>query len=181
MKNRSLFVFALAIGLTQAVEASPIQFAGNGHWYDLVGGFIDWETAKVAAESQSYQGLQGHLATITSSEENAFISDNIANGDYLILGATDKVSEGIWQWVTGEAFSYSNWSGGEPTNSSGNENYLVLWPGGVWNDVRNDDPYSYGYIVEYEPNPVPVPSALFLFVSGMFSVFGVKHIKKKLV
>jgi len=67
----------------------------------------------------------GHLATITSEAENAFIyglaSNNIAlwhslpNGCVLgpWLGGTQPTGSsepgGGWRWVTGETWSYTNW------------------------------------------------------------------------
>ncbi|GBL21869.1 hypothetical protein EMGBS4_19290 [Acidimicrobiaceae bacterium] len=53
----------------------------------------------------SYQGQTGYLATITSTEENSFISTNIASASNIWIGATDDLVEGAWKWDT---------SGGSP-------------------------------------------------------------------
>ena len=113
--------------------------------------------ARAAAKLQSYRGLTGYLTTITSSGENAFISNNIVNAANIIIGATDELVEGFWKWDTsggspeaGTQFwqgvasgyavggQYSSWSGGEPNNYGG-ENYAVTnWGSlGSWNDCSN--------------------------------------------
>ena len=50
-----------------------------------------------------------------------------------MLGASDSETEGIWKWVTGEDFVYSNWDPGEPNNEY-NEDYALIKTSGFWND-----------------------------------------------
>ncbi len=47
-------------------EASPVYYAGTGHYYDFISGSFTWDQAKAAAEALSYNGAQGYLATLTS-------------------------------------------------------------------------------------------------------------------
>ena len=57
------------------------------------------------------------LLTITSSDENTFVSELIQsniNNSYVWLGASDENSEGSWYWINGERLNYSNWDNGEP-------------------------------------------------------------------
>ena len=60
-------------------------------------------------------------------------------------------------WVTGEPFTYSNWSKNSPTGKT-HEKYLVIREFndsrgiGTWNDTSNDAPKvsgQQGYIIEY--------------------------------
>jgi len=60
---------------------------------------ITWTAAKAAAATSNYFGLQGYLATITSAEENLFISLKTLGTGW--IGASDAAVEGEWRWVTG--------------------------------------------------------------------------------
>ena len=71
-------VAMLATLASQQAEAESDTFVFNGHTYQAIAvpSRIDWDTAKAAAESLSLGACQGHLATITSQEENDFIAQN---------------------------------------------------------------------------------------------------------
>jgi len=99
------------------------------------------------ASNELSSQVNGHLATITSQEENDFIVSLIS--EYQIhafwLGATDQNDTNIFEWVTGEDFSYQNWNTNEPS-SAPVEPYLNIWGAdanqnevlGTWNDYDND-------------------------------------------
>jgi len=70
------------------------------HFYKYIAqNGITWLAAKAAAEASNYFGLQGYLATITSAEENLFISLKTLGTGW--IGASDAAVEGEWRWVTG--------------------------------------------------------------------------------
>lgn len=175
---------------------------GNGHWYELVlDDAVGWTAAKNAAIAKG-----GYLATITSANEqdfikNAFFAVGSGYGSYWI-GASDAATEGSFQWVTGEAFSYANWGGGQPDNNTGfggpdGEDYVqFVWRadgttphGGRWNDASEQGYFGYtdgsglvhlnrkGYIVEYNVHPVPVPAALPILAAALagFGFAGYRH------
>ena len=73
----------------------------NGHYYRLVnnGSNITWTDARDAAAASSYFGMQGYLVTITSEEENNFLTSLINSNTW--IGASDAAEEGVWRWVTG--------------------------------------------------------------------------------
>ncbi len=74
--------------------------SGTGHFYHFVPSEdISWTAAKAAAGGSSLHGLQGYLATITSSAENAFIKEKLQGNGW--LGGSDKDSESIWKWMSG--------------------------------------------------------------------------------
>ena len=80
---------------------------GNGHYYEYVTGNQTWTDAKTAAEGKSHLGVAGHLVTITSGAEQAFVNtirtDSLGLPDWRPwIGLSDAASEGNYQWVTGE-------------------------------------------------------------------------------
>ena len=114
----------------------------NGHSYKVyTDSNIGWHDAKVFCEN-----LGGHLATITSADEDAFIYSLVQNiNNSYWLGATDEEIEGEWQWVTGEAWDYSNASF---DNRSGLQHYLTInyHNGQVWDDQSEKSTSQNGFL-----------------------------------
>ena len=113
----------------------------NNHYYKVYFISKSWKEAKAYCED-----LGGHLATITSADEQTFIK-TFSTGRYW-LGGTDEAKEGTWKWITGESWSYTNWGSGEP-NGGTSENYLAIWPT-TWNDLTNQSGEQSGFICEWE-------------------------------
>ncbi|WP_298426667.1 T9SS type B sorting domain-containing protein [uncultured Kordia sp.] len=151
----------------------------TGHYYFYVQSTgITWTEARAAAESQTYFGLQGYLATLTTEEEAELAGSQSSGTGW--IGASDVNQEGTWQWVTGpeagtvfwigqvngtaQNGSYTFWNSGEP-NNFGEEHYAhITDPSigllGSWNDLPNagsmdpNNPYHpQGYIIEYGGMP----------------------------
>ena len=116
-------------------------------------------------------GVQGHLVTIGSAEENAFVFDTlIGPTDANWLGGFQPESsdepDGGWQWLMDEPFDYTNWNPrGEP-NDQGGESVLHMpaADGGFWNDVNGLENTANVFVVEFD---VPEPgSCVVLLVVG---------------
>ena len=108
---------------------SAVQWLdGNSHWYSLVitEAPISWQEAKSRAES-----FGGHLATLTSSEEEGFVYANFGSQEEAWYFQVPPISPGRgpalggrrldpldnnspFEWVTGETWDYTNWGGGQP-------------------------------------------------------------------
>lgn len=172
------------------IGAAPVQWTigsgGNGHYYEAVLASGTWETANAAAIAKG-----GYLASITSAAENNFafslVSGNTAFwykdganntigpwlGGYQPTGSAEPL--GGWRWTTVEAFSYSNWSPGEPNNNAGFEDRIHFFGAGylniaqTWNDMPTSNADVRGYIIEYN-TAVPEPQSLLLL--GIVSLFG---------
>lgn len=173
MNLRSTIMLLGALAASVASAAPTLDIA-NGHYYDLInpsGYSPTWESARDDAASKSFfsggKFYQGYLATVTSSAENSFIV-SLGAVDGLYLGATySGPSVGQYSWITGEAFSYTNWAGIEPNGDNGTIQYAV-GGNGTWNDLPYDQfagtTYVRGYVVEF--SAVPGPAAAIPFVLG---------------
>jgi hypothetical protein len=172
MNTRISLLGCLAVVLASmapALHADPVQWSGNGHYYEVVDASgITWSAANDAASTRFFNGKQGHLATLTSAGENAFVdalrSAAFPSGptEAWIGGfqdpCTSAPAEG-WKWVNGEGDipgsastdPYANWPSYEPNDAAGpfSECYLGIWSSGLWNDEANLGNIG-GYIVEYD-------------------------------
>ncbi|MEQ1933541.1 MAG: lectin-like protein, partial [Fimbriimonadaceae bacterium] len=173
MRNSLRTVLAvLSTALALSAQAAWVQWPVNGHYYDVVliaGGDRSWAAASAQAQAMiAPNGAQGHLATITSAAENAFVFSladspafwvlDIANnnegpyiGGYQVGGSEPA---GGWRWQKGEPWNFTAWAAGEPNNFNGNEHFANLYSPGAgraatWNDVPSD-PSSVvvAYVVE---------------------------------
>lgn len=117
----------------------------------------DWYEAVEYAESLTYEGVNGHLATITSQEEADLVFSLLDGHAYWIGGFHNmdnlNYSEpgGGWEWVTGENFTNEFWGEGEP-NEAGPEDCLEIWGFDKFiNDNRCHLDWM-GMVVEFEMN-----------------------------
>ena len=83
----------------------------------------------------------GHLASATSSVENAQIAAFSPDSASVWFGLNDIAIEGTWVWTDGSSTAYSNWADAEPNNSGGEdcgsmECSKLSHP---WNDARCSD------------------------------------------
>ena len=144
----------------------PVKTTAHNSRYEVIKADVTWEEANRACISKG-----GHLATITSPEEEAEIIAVAESSliERLWMGGyttNDINGNAVGHWVTGEQFGYQNWySDSEPSrfdSDNAAEFYLMFWKIGdvwSWNDQRNDlvnSKYSktykgkMGYIIEYE-------------------------------
>ena len=117
----------------------------NSHMYKLYSSDCTWEQANTFAES-----IGGHLATITSAEENEVLKHMFADSGCTAvwLGASDESSEGDWKWITKEKWSFTDWGNNEP-NGERDENHLAFY-NGYWSDFGKNSKSVNGFIVEFD-------------------------------
>lgn len=121
--------------------------------YELVVSDATWKQAKKAAKQRG-----GHLAVITSEEEQKIVEELIDRNDHIHtvwLGGYRK--DDTFCWVNKERFAYAKWGDGEPNNETGDENYLDMYEVNdtwYWNDVPDSIEKYYsgkmGYVIEWE-------------------------------
>ena len=106
--NKTLFTSLLSITILTSVVAisdispafaDPILNPETGHYYEYITvPGLTWTDANHEAQTSTYNGLQGHLVTITSARGNEFV-DNLVS-DYsrnrAWIGLSDTVTEGTF-------------------------------------------------------------------------------------
>ena len=134
---------ASAITADMVINAASTTYKGNK--YILFESNVSWNEAKRICESYG-----GHLVTITSAEENSVVKSLASKAKNNVwYGATDKETEGVWKWITGEAFTFSDWATGEPNNLD-NQDYLQLLSKNQWDDVQECELTYQSFICEIE-------------------------------
>ena len=140
--------FGAVTAAVSVAEKEPGIFYNpdNGHYYQVKtwGGNTSVSTASSFANAQTFAGMTGYLATITTDAENDFIANHTTAANAWI-GATDDTTyvnnvsdqrfddrEGSWHWFTGPEAGrefwygesggstrnglFENWASGEPNN-----------------------------------------------------------------
>ena len=169
-----LVLGTLPIGLFSSLASADViktdvaqgvtAVAFGGHQYAVYDLGYTWNEANEFCES-----LGGHLVTITSQAEQTFIQNLIKDctkNNYWLGGKRN--SNSVITWVTGESMRYHNWASGQPDNSAGQENCIMMyrvpdnWPShslGKWNDISESGKYidsvyfgasNFGFVCEWE-------------------------------
>ena len=125
----------------------------NGKEYILTNGSKTWLEAEAEAVSQG-----GHLVTINDLAEETWLRDTFGSTEGFWIGINDINQEGQFEWVNGEAVTYTNWAPGEPNNAGGNQDYGLM----NFRSIRQWDDSSPGStlrgIIEIETDNPPPPS-----------------------
>lgn len=141
----------------RAAAAPQVLNPSNGHAYLVVDDpGISWGDARAQAQQSTFQGVTGHLATVTTQAESDFIANltvaTVWLGGFQNPFAADFAEPGGgWSWVTGEPFTFTRWQSGEPNNSPAPEDFLECYSSGSWNDSQPTGfAGRFGYVIEYD-------------------------------
>lgn len=108
---------------TDAIPVGAGEFNGH-HYYVFNNDDYTYDQASAFCTI-----LGGHLATITSQEENDYLFQYMKNSGHrsAYFGLSDAEEEGKWVWCTGENVEFTNWSKREPNAESPNEDYAMFY------------------------------------------------------
>ena len=172
----ALAVAWLTVAVARPASAAPVLNPLTGHYYEVFNAALDWAAANAAASAQTFMGVGGHLVTITTAQENLFLTSTFGAAalDSRWIGGLQLVGSlepsGGWVWVTGEPFAFANWWAAEPDKIGTNEGrgifaHGVSANGYAWNDGAGSS-VGAGYVVEFDAT-VPEPSAAVLLATGL--------------
>lgn len=187
--NYLIIVLGLLL-VVSSTNSAPVQWpsgsGGNDHYYEAVSftdAFLSWAESRDEADAMTWHGAEGHLATMNSAEENAWVWANLGQPHAYYLGGYQEAGSAEpgsgWRWVTDETWIYTFWAIGEPNNAgsgpSGVEDCLQFYGAngapGNWNDADMlNIPVggAPGYIVEYEYAPVDAIKATWGAVKALY-------------
>ena len=158
-----LAVLALfAAGSAAHADVTPVGAAVNfgGHQYTLLS-TDTWAASELYASTHG-----GHLVAINSDAENTFLNTTFGADKSLWIGLVrTNAGPETFTWSNGDALTYTNWAGGEPNNSGGNENVVHTYTNGQWNDLADGSGYAgakYGVM-----EAVPEPSTYGMMLLGL--------------
>lgn len=117
----------------------PIEY--QGHVYQV---FQTFELTYDGME-RFCEMLGGHLACITSEDEDRFLYDEYLSAletEVCYFGLYLDDTDGAWHWIDGEPADYLAWADGEPNGFEDGERYGCYYPAayenGEWNDAIFD-------------------------------------------
>ena len=125
-KTRFLNEHLIDLEALNAADATFARLPASGKSrYLLAKQPMDWNVAK-----QRCVSLGGHLVTIVSGVEQAFVADKLVkpiDGIWpeIWIGASERLPK-QWEWVTGEKVSYKAWHPRQPDSAPGGPNAAAL-------------------------------------------------------
>jgi len=116
----------IPLGTTGRPARGNVKFGDSR--FKLIREDLDWFAARARCEE-----LGGRLATIATSEEQAFLA-GLIDTVWAWVGAQDAGSEGQWQWLDGSEVTI--WAEGQPDNVSRWEHATSLNRAGGLHDAN---------------------------------------------
>lgn len=159
--------------------SGPVQWDGNGHYYEVVTTLLLAPEAEAAANASTFMGMPGYLVNITSEAEWQFVRSLLDVTDLFsaIVGLSDRDEEGTFRYMGGPeeglVASFLPWAPNEPNNFGDGEDYVEMFSGtGLYNDIQppgEDYDARRGYIVEYSGGitVIPLPAAGWLLLASL--------------
>lgn len=148
---------AYEISAILKANSNLVYSMDTGSFYQYVSGADSWTNARTAAQGSVINGVSGHLVTISTAAENAFVQNLVGAGNDSWLSGR-QTSGTNWSWdngpEAGAVFSngstatnnfYENWESGTPSGSGA---YALLdGSAGGWSD--DNGTATHGYVIEW--------------------------------
>jgi len=176
-----LLAAAAILPLGHSAVAAPVQF-GSSYYEFVLDEAVSWDEANTSASGRTFNGVNGHLATVTSSAENDFLLGLVTpfptpQGAWL-GGAVDASQQASWVVgpEAGQLLTFNNFGAGQPNEGPGNfymnvGTILGAIATGQWADAANGINSGAnqitGYFVEYQVSAVPLPAALPFMITAL--------------
>lgn len=134
---------------SRLIPEDAVEF--NGHYYKVYDDLKDNKKATWEKANKFCKKRGGHLAVITTPEEDDFVSDYLSEQGFKNVFFGLKLEDGEWKWVNDEPFDYSNWGEKNPDGGADEPygQYYKLYSLRKW----NDDAFGYessAYVCEWE-------------------------------
>ncbi|MCR5123216.1 MAG: C-type lectin domain-containing protein [Ruminococcus sp.] len=123
----------------------------EGHFYKVYDDLADNKKASWDKANKFCKRRGGHLAVITTPEEDEFVADYLSGKGYKSVFFGLHYVDGEWRWINDEPFAYSNWGENNPDGSGGDPygQYYKLYSLRKWNDAQFDFDGS-AYVCEWD-------------------------------
>ncbi|XP_036703537.1 C-type lectin domain family 4 member G isoform X3 [Balaenoptera musculus] len=112
-------------------------------WLPFQGSCYLFSTQRATwVEAQRHcEGARAHLVIVGGLDEQGFLSRNIGGRGYWLGLRAVRRARRIqgYQWVDGVPLSFSYWNQGEPNDSLGREDCIMILRTGMWNDAPCDN------------------------------------------
>jgi PEP-CTERM motif len=180
----------IVLGLTFAaapVSAAPIQFSGNGHYYELAAPANSWNLAASNAAASTFLGSSGHLVTMSDPGEWNFVVSNFFDnastryylGMHLKSGGSLTVSAD-YEWIDGSLMTESRWGPGQPDGTFSDAVSVTAYFSGnldwEWDNSNASSFGPFGYVIEYDnPVLVPEPATMAMFTIGLAGITAIRR------
>ena len=139
----------ISFGTVNFTRDIPHSYGGNGEYFAL-GLSESTNMGSGAYGNFRLGGFQAYSSALTADEMNR---------NYM---------SSAWRFGV---YPYSNWNGGEPNNSGG-EDYIQFVGSGLWNDLPNT--YSYQYVLEFDyivtTSPWVLETTVYTNSLGLYSI-----------
>ncbi|WP_378179122.1 HYR domain-containing protein [Aquimarina sp. SS2-1] len=126
--------------------------------------FISEDPVSAAQAFADAEERRFDIVTINNQEENEFIRAQIgALGlGAVLIGYNDRITEGVFEWQSGQPASFTNFREGEPNNVGDEDVVILIAESGLWNDIPQNNS-SRLYIIEFHDYASGEP----VFISGI--------------